>query len=234
MKITVDYFTLRFLKITAVFCVLSFTVFSQPTYWYGKPKPYKWLVGIGWSAIEDDGRGLCQPFDAAQSWNAEVFPTRLLIDRYLKYNLSAEFSGAYTMYKAGKLINDSINRAGLFLSFDLNCKYSFFRLVGVKWLDPYVSLGIGLTQRTALPQLYTGTINVGLGANFWFYKNFGLQLQTSGKIGIGGAGSSYMQHSASIVYKVVPQKRSYNSFSKKRYGWIQSKQRYKGKRRRTG
>lgn len=191
------------------------------------------MLGISWSAVEDDGRGVCQLFDVKQSWNATSFPSRIFIDRYFKYGLSAEFAGAYTEYTAGKLINDSTDYEGLFLSFDGNCKYSFYNLLGIPWLDPYTSLGIGLTQRNAFDKPYTFTANVSLGANFWVYKGLGIQLQTSGKIGITSPffkDGDYFQHSIGLVYKFQPAKGN-SGFNHKQYKWTHKKTKFKSSRK---
>lgn len=208
-------------------------LWSQPLAWMGKPKPYKWLIGVSWNAVDDDGRGFCQAFDVAQTWNMPSYPTRLVVDRYFKKGLSAEFSGAYNRYLTGKLINDSTNRSGMFLSFDLNAKYSFYDLQSTTWFDPYVSLGVGITQRTAIPQVLCPTVNVGAGVNLWIYKGFGVQLQTSGKFGLAGklfGENDYLHHSAGFVYKFKGERKS-NEFTNKRYNWTHKKQRYKSGRK---
>lgn len=224
------------MKAIIVLILLTFSsasLWAQPLAWMGKPKPYKWLVGVSWNAVEDDGRGFCQMFDVTQSWNMPAYPTRLVVDRYFKHGLSAEFSGAYNRYLAGKLINDSTNRSGMFLSFDLNAKYSFYDLQQTTWLDPYVSLGVGITQRTAIPQVLCPTANIGAGVNIWIYKGLGIQLQTSAKFGLAGklfAENDYFQHSAGIVYKFKGDRKS-NEFNKKHYKWTDKKQRYKSGRK---
>lgn len=212
---------------------VTHAVDAQP-YVLGNRKPYSWMIGVSWTAVEDDGRGLCQPFDVVQSWNYEYFPTRIFVDKYFKYGLSAEFSGAFVNYRAGKLINDSINRSGVFLALDLNCKYSFYPLITPRWLDPYVSLGIGMTQRTAMPGITSLTGNVGLGVNLFFYRGLGFQLQTSGKLALtGGAasGGNYVQYQAGLVYKFDSGARGRENFNKRRYKWINKKQKYKGNKR---
>lgn len=212
---------------------VTHTVDAQP-YVLGNRKPYSWMIGVSWTGVEDDGRGLCQPFDVAQSWNYEYFPTRIFVDKYFKYGLSAEFSGAFVNYRAGKLINDSINRSGVFLALDLNCKYSFYPLITPRWLDPYVSLGIGMTQRTSMPGITSLTGNVGVGVNLFFYRGLGFQLQTSGKLALtGGAlsGGNYVQHQAGFVYKFDSGARGRESFTKKRYKWTGKKQKFKGNKR---
>lgn len=192
------------------------------------------MIGVSWTAVEDDGRGLCQPFDVAQSWNYEYFPTRIMVDKYFKYGLSAEFSGAFVTYRPAKLINDTIGRSGVFLALDLNCKYSFYPLITPRWVDPYVSLGIGMTQRTPMAGVSALTGNIGLGVNLFFFRGLGFQIQTSGKFAFTGgtlAGGSYMQHNVGLVYKFNSGARGRENFSKKRYKWTNKKQKYKGNKR---
>lgn len=192
------------------------------------------MVGVSWTAVEDDGRGMCQPFDVAQSWNYEYFPTRIFVDKYFKYGLSAEFSGAYVNYRAGKLINGSTTSSGVFFAMDLNCKYSFYPLITPNWLDPYTSLGIGLTQRTTMPEVSTITGNFGLGVNMFFFRGLGFQLQTSAKFTFTGGipgGRNYLQHNLGLVYKFDSGNRGSDNFDKKRYKWTNKKVKYKGNKR---
>lgn len=221
---------------TFLFFLTSLIGFSQPLSWMGKPKPYKWMIGASWFAVEDDGRGFCQPFDIQQSWNSKSYPTRFFVDRYFKHGLSAEFAVGYTTYSNGKLINDSLNYQGFFLSVDANCKYSFYTLFNQKWLDPYTSLGIGMTQRSAFSNAYTATVNVGIGANFWIYKGFGIQAQTNGKIGLASPflhNSDYISYSLGIVYRFQESKPR-NTFSQKHYKWTTKKTHYKDPKKRRG
>jgi len=211
------------------FLTISSQVSAQPYDWYGEEKPYKWAFGLGWNFVEDDGRGFCQPFDAKQSWNGLAYPTRVTVDRYFKYGLSAEFAGAYTQYKMGKLIQDSTNFEGTFLSFDLNCRYSFYNLIVSTVVDPYVSLGFGYTQRTALdkPNAFTG--NGAIGVNFWVWKGLGINVQGSYKYAFsGGSNPDYCQYSLGLMYKIDGKDRSSNNFGKRKYKWIDKKQKYKG------
>ena len=211
--------------------LISVQATAQPLSWMGESKPYKWMFGIGWNAVDDDGRAFCQPFDVKQSWNYLPYPTRLNVDRYLKHGLSVEFAGCYNTYTAGKLINDSTNLSGLFLSVDFNCKYSFYNFMPVNWLDPYASLGVGGTHRDAYRTTFQPTLNAAVGANFFFYRGFGIQLQTSGKFGITSdfysTDADYLQHTIGFVYKTTTQQRK-GQGNKRRYGWTKKKYKYKG------
>lgn len=207
---------------------ISFKMSAQPYDWYGEEKPYKWAVGLGWNFVEDDGRGFCQPFDVKQSWNSLPYPTRLTIDRYFKSGLSAEFAGAYTQYKMGKLIQDSVNYEGMFLSFDLNCRYSFYNLITSTVLDPYASLGFGLTQRSMLDKPLAFTGNAAIGCNFWVWKGLGINTQISYKYAVTMSNNpDYMQYSVGLIYKFKGKEEG-NNFGQRKYKWIDRKMKYKG------
>ncbi|ASS47952.1 MAG: hypothetical protein A3D31_01330 [Candidatus Fluviicola riflensis] len=221
-----------------LFLITGLGSLAQPTWWMGQKKPYKWQVGISWNAVDDDGRDVCQPFDVKQSWNYPLFPSRIMVDRYLKKGLSLEFAGAYNNYTTDKLVNDTTGLSGLFISTDLNTKFSFYQLFyPMKWFDPYVSLGLGLTHRDAYSQTVTGNLNINVGFNFWIYRNWGLQLQTSGKLGINGqffnTNADYMQHSLGVVYKFT-ESRSHGSSNRKKYKWTKSRQKYRGGKKGKG
>lgn len=205
---------------------------GQPYSWYKKPKPYTWMFGAGYSAIDDDGRGFCQPFDVNQSWNYLVFPSKLTVNRYWNAGFSADFEGTYNTYSAGKLINDSVGYSGTFLAFDLNLDYSFAQFLRPQWFEPFVEFGIGMTQRTAFSAPYCMTANANLGMNFWMYKGIGIQLQTSGKFAVipfDLAGpNAYTQHSVSILYRIEPRQRGYSSSRKKKYKWTKARPKFKG------
>lgn len=215
------------------------TLFAQPLWWMGQKKPYKWQFGLGWNAVDDDGRTFCQPFDVKQSWNLPVFPSRIMADRYLGKGFSIEFAGAYNNYLPTKLINDTVGLSGTFISTDLNAKLSFYQLIGNGWLDPYVSLGIGATDRMSMyPKTFLSNANVAIGVNFWVWRNWGIQLQTSAKVGITSgfpnSNSNYMQHSAGIMYKIVGRENFHSSPNKRRYKWTKSNKYKGGKKRRNG
>lgn len=221
------------------FLLTGTTLFAQPLWWMGQKKPYKWQFGLGWNAVDDDGRAFCQPFDVKQSWNLPVFPSRIMVDRYLKKGFSIEFAGAYNNYLDTKLINDTVGLSGVFISTDLNAKLSFYQLIGLPWLDPYVSLGIGATDRQSMyPKTFLPNANASLGVNFWVWRNWGIQLQTSAKFGITSGfpndESDYLQHTAGIMYRVVDRNHFHSSPHKKRYKWTKSTKYKGGRKKRNG
>ena len=91
---------------------------AQPYKTIKSYKPYKWMIGLSWTAIDDDGRKVDGLFDYATSWNILPYPTRISLDRYFRYGWSAEASATYMEYLPGKLIQDTTGFSSLMFSFD--------------------------------------------------------------------------------------------------------------------
>lgn len=217
-------------------CSFLFTgkAIAQPISWMGETKPYRWQFGLGWNVVDDDGRGFCQTFDYKEVWNVPVFPSRVMADRYLKKGMSIELAGTFNQYKASKRINDTTGLSGNFLAIDANFKYSFYNMIGTTWFDPYVSAGVGITNRTVYssPLLLHSQLNGGV--NFWLFKGFGIQLQASGKLALTGGEflgkNDYLQYTAGIVYRTG----GFNGkddFQKKQYRWTKKKEKYKSNKK---
>lgn len=212
----------------------SFATFAQGGYLKFKGfKPYKWMFGVGWNVVDDDGHDFSYMFDYKTGWNFLPYPATLSVDRYLKKGFSIDATLAYNMYKADKEINLVRNKPGTFFSVDIQGKYSFYQfLQPTQWFDPYISIGIGATYRTSYAQTVVPTTNLALGMNFWV-KNFGLRLQTSGKLALVGniyaSDADYVHHSVSILYRVQGKEKRDKSFNNSKHGWVHKKSKYKGK-----
>tara|TARA_R110002072_G_scaffold302402_2_gene485173 strand:+ start:41880 stop:42572 length:693 start_codon:yes stop_codon:yes gene_type:complete len=197
-------------------------------------KPYKWMVGVSWSAIDDDGRQFEGIFDVA-NWNYMVFPTRITLDRYFRYGWSAEAVATYSQYLPDKLVNDSTNRGSTFFSFDLNGKYSFYQKYAprARWIDPYFTFGVGYTYRnSANVSPHVPTVNLGFGLNIWIVRSLGIQLHSNAKIGVYPGfwvtHTNYLQHSAGIVFRWGEGKKNSNGgFGRKKNKWTKKKPKYK-------
>lgn len=229
-----SHLSVRSMKLlfATIFSLSALWCAAQPYSWMGRPKPYKFMVGVGYAAIDDDGRNFCQPFDAKQSWHYLPYPTHILFDAYLNKGLSLDFSGTYMQYDATKLVNDTTGLSGMFIAIDAGLKYSFYDMIGTNWFDPYVSLGIGGTHRETYDPNFLFNANASVGFNFWIYRGFGLQLQTSGKFGITSSfyetDANYLQHTATLVYRFGEKKK--NTFNTKpRYKEYRKKRKYKGR-----
>ena len=225
-------------KLLILFSIIFvFTKLSAQPYKTIKPyAPYKWMIGVSWTAIDDDGRKIDGLFDYATSLNYLPYPTRVSLDRYFRYGWSAEASATYMTYLPGKLVQDTIGLAGLLFSFDVNGKYSFYTKYAprARWIEPYLTFGVGYTYRSnALVAQHVPTLNLGLGLNFWFTKNIGIQLNSSGKFGIypgfWDSHTSYFQHSAGIVFRFKSKSNNNNDFHRPKNKWTKENRRYKQK-----
>jgi hypothetical protein len=229
---------MNILKRTLLLTVMLVTVqaYAQPYKTIRPYKPYKWMFGIHWSAIEDDGNKFGGMFDVNQSWNLKPYPTMLTIDRYFLYGWSAELSANYGQYSGNRLVNDSLNVTGINFSADLNAKYSFYNLYApnARWIEPYIVAGAGFTYRTGSDaDQNVITANLGGGLNLWFADWIGIRLSSTAKFGVfpgfWDTPNNYLMYNAGIVFRTPDQ--STNSYSnKKRHKWTNKRSRkYKKK-----
>ncbi len=224
-------FRIKFYSSIALLCLFVSNSLAQPSSINRKKNPYSWMFGLSWNVVDDDGQAFSNLFDVKGSWNYLPYPTRISIDKYLKKGWSLEGMVAYNKYTSSKLINDTTGLSGIFVSGDFHVKYSFYRFFApTKWFDPYLSAGIGVTYRQVMSSAITPTCNIALGANFWFSKSWGLQVQTMGKLGLVSdiytSKTDYLQHTVGVVYRKQP-KRKHSRNNKKRYGWTKETQKYK-------
>ena len=206
----------------AILCLLIVGQFkAQPVKKVTEGNTYKWMFGLGWNALDDDGNA--GAFYSPENWHYNAYPSRFFVDRYLYNGWSCELSTAFNQYNANKLLNGQLGKTGIFFATDVNLKYSFYKLLKSGTIDPFVSAGLGLSIRNrddALVAPTTPTLNVMLGCNFWFSKVIGLQLQSGGKFGLTSpfmGKSNYMQHSAGLVFRFETLASQKSEFSKKRY-----------------
>jgi hypothetical protein len=222
----------RIVAIVLLFAV-NFSL-AQPSSINRKKNPYRFMFGLSWSAIDDDGNAFGNLFDYQGSWNYLPFPTRLSLDKYVRKGLSLEGIVTYNTYTTSKIINNTTGVSGIFVSGDFHMKYSFNRFMpsAAKWFDPYLSGGLGLTFRSVRDTPLNANVNLGFGMNFWLNQRWGLQLQTVGKLAlvsdIYASDADYIQHTVGIVYRMQPLKRPFKQ-GKAQYKWVHGKQHYKRK-----
>ena len=87
------------------FILMSNMTMAQPYKTLKQNKPYKWMFGIHWSIVEDDGYPFRNIFNPATSWNLRPYPTRLTVDRYIKSGWSIETAATFGQYVSGKIVN---------------------------------------------------------------------------------------------------------------------------------
>ena len=205
---------------------------AQPAALQTKKNPYKWMFGLCWSAVDDNGNAFGQLFDVGGSWNYEYFPSRFFFDRYIRKGWSIEGALVYNKYYSNIQIIVTSGLSGTFFSGDFNVKYSFNRFLrGAKWLDPYISMGLGVTYRTVREVPVTPTFQTNVGVNFWFSRRWGVQLQAAGKLALVAdiyeSDADYTNYTIGVLYRIDPKKRSSNYFSKRKHQWTNERQRFK-------
>jgi len=205
-----------------LFCFLSASVFAQPSAIEKNRDYYHWMLGAGWNFVDDDGNDLSNFFDINQSWHSVSLPSRFTADKYFYNGWSFEGALAFNYYDSDKLVNGSTGLSGIFLSTDINMKYSFLRLFYPSEIfDPFVSVGVGATYRQAMDGLFNTNLNVCGGLNIWITRTIGIQIQTSGKIALSSdilsTNKDYMQHSLGMVFKIYEPSITRSRFHKSRY-----------------
>lgn len=199
-------------------------------------KPYHWMIGVHWSAIDDDGKKFEGMFDLGPSWNFAPYPTRITVDRYFIYGWSMEVAATYNEYLPAKRVNDTTHLSSTFICFDVNGKYSFYNQYAprARWIEPYFTFGLGYTYRNnAAASMHTPTVNLGFGLNIWILKNIGFQFHSNGKLAVyptfWDTHDNYLQHNAGIVYRFKTGKQSNKEFHKRKHKWAHGNKRYKQK-----
>lgn len=232
-------------KLTLLLFLFSLnTLLAQKDYLKFKPyHPYTWMVGAGWSFVDNDGRPFSDFFDLKNGYSLHPYPTQVHVDRYFKYGLSVELTGSFNHFKGNTIVNvKTPNPSGNIWSIDLATRYSIYQFLYKKapWFDPYVAVGLGFTSIKTRDSIQAGiqnyaTLNGGIGVNFWI-RNFGIRLQGLMKFGIVENfyhnSSNYVHYSATLMYRFQQPERRDNSFSKAQHKWTRKKPgKYKGSSR---
>ena len=168
-----------------------------------------WVIGIGVNAVDffpvntadlknaGVGGNWFQEFaNLDDHYNIISSVSRLSVSKYLQNSFSVELAGSINKIESvGELAVNDLS----YFSLDAAVKYSTSGLLDTGKFDPYVVVGGGYTWYDSEG---AGTGNVGLGINYWFNDNFGLNAQSLYKHSFDDATLySHFQHSASVVFK---------------------------------
>lgn len=224
------------MRILASIILLSTTFFSwaQPYKTIKPYKPYKWMIGVHMSVIEDDGNKLGNPFDVQNTWHYLPYPSRITVDRYINYGWSVEGALSYNTYLDELRVDDTTGITGTNFSFDACAKYSFYNLYAprARWIEPYVNFGVSYTYRDALNEEHVPSLVLGAGLNIWVIRQLGFQFSSRAKLSgypfFWDSHASYFQHTAGIVFRTKDGK-SYSPSNKKQHKWTKQTRRYKRK-----
>ncbi|WP_350289658.1 OmpA family protein [uncultured Croceitalea sp.] len=162
-----------------------------------------WQIGFGINAIDTYPASASQLsealgqtssfgneyFNANDHWNILPSISYVSVSRYIGDGFSVGARGSLNRIdKLGDFGADDLSHYAV----DGTIKYNFTQ---GKKLDPFVEIGGGYTW---VDEIGAGTVNGGVGLNYWFSDNLGLSLQTQYKHAFEDYGVTHLQHLAGI------------------------------------
>ncbi|MDP3357740.1 MAG: OmpA family protein [Lutibacter sp.] len=166
-----------------------------------------WAIGIGVNAVDFYPTNVDIPtgyggwgdefFNAGDHYNILPAVSKISVGKYLADGFSLEAAG--TLNKISKMGDNSVSDL-MYFGLDGALKFNFGSILGeTAWFDPYVSVGGGYTW---LDKFGAPTANGGVGINFWFNDNIGLNVESKYKHVFDNADIlQHFQHSVGIVLK---------------------------------
>ncbi len=201
------------LTYTLLFCLLGAHLVSAQEWNHRHSRQYDndWSLGFGINGVSDSGLGISELFNDIDYWNFGN-PIYINAENYINNQFSVGFNLSFNKYKSKKRIDLQWileNNEASYVAFDFAIKYSFRDLLNSKKFEPYVFIGAGYTHigeykvyNTDQAILAKGrmTFNTGLGANYWFNSDWGINLNIAGKFGIGSTVTNQLQPSIGVLY----------------------------------
>ncbi len=147
---------------------------------------YKWAFGINWQYEDFNTVHLAFPdqFTNGQ-WQGYSFPSAISVGKNLNrsFNVFGQFGISQLDYYIMKDIKQDLS-SEKFWTGDLNLAYKFtngYILKELCWFDPYVYLGIGVSDIKDLNADKTTYFKqvTGIGINFWLTEKAGLNFQAA-------------------------------------------------------
>jgi hypothetical protein len=190
----------------------SFISFAQPAQLDRNKDSYNWMIGASWNLVS--------PMNDFSNIKGYQFPTRFFLDRHYYNGWSWEGAMAFGKFDTIAVRPDSMTANTSFFSLDANIRYSFQKMLyPSQSIDPYISYGLGLTNRSIFGTSVNA--NVAVGLNLWVSGNLGLQLQSAAKFALTSSimkpDKHYLQHTVGLVVRIPEGSITDNSFNKRRY-----------------
>ena len=174
-----------------------------------------WAIGVGFNAVDFfpigsslDGRAihnadattqggfLSEFFNLNDHFNLSNSLSRVSVSRYV--NDGFTFTAVGSINKIDKF-GDARVRQLSYVSVDGEIKYSFRKVFGNGWVDPYLGFGGGYTW---IGDIGFGTANGLAGFRFWLSDIFAIQLQSTYKHAFeDDFGVKHFQHSLGVTIK---------------------------------
>ena len=192
---------MKYLKV-ALLALLLITGFSNVN---AQDENNPWALGLGVNAVDfyptnsglvGHGNWFDEFVNAGDHYNILPSVSKLTVGRYLNDGFSIEAAG--TLNKITKVGDNTIAEV-TYYGLDGAVKYDLNKIIGDSWVNPYASVGGGYTW---LGNSGTATFNGGLGIDFWFSENVGLNLETKYKHTFESNNiAQHFQHSIGIIVK---------------------------------
>ncbi len=156
-----------------------------------------WQVGIGVNAIDVYPTGDVSSFgneffNVNDHWNIIPSVSYISVSRYIGDGFSVGARGSLNRIdKLGDVSVDDLSHYAI----DGTIKYNFLKNTK---LDPFLEVGGGYTW---VDEIGAGTVNGGVGLNYWFSDNFGVTVQSTYKHAFEDYGVKHFQHLAGFSIK---------------------------------
>jgi len=190
---------------TAITIVI--VLFAAMQHSYSQDQDNKWVIGIGVNVVDfyptnessaatgNNGGFFSGITNAKDHWN--VFLPTINVSRHIKNRFSADAS--LSINKISKIGDFEVDNLSYF-AVDIAAQYDI--LDSSKKLRPYVYAGTGYTW---VDSKGWGTINLGLGTNYWFNDKLGAKINAMYKH--SGEDKtikllSHFQYSLGVVFKL--------------------------------
>ncbi|MEM8998706.1 MAG: OmpA family protein [Bacteroidota bacterium] len=159
-----------------------------------------WQVSVGVNAIDvyptndndasyPTGNLFSEYFNVNDHWNIIPSLSYVSVSRYIGDGFSVGARGSLNkIEQLGDVAADDLS----YYSVDGTIKYNILKNTKI---DPFVEFGGGYTW---VDEIGAGTVNGGIGANYWFSDSFGVTLQTQYKHAFEDYGIQHFQHMAGI------------------------------------
>lgn len=162
----------------------------------------KWTVGVGVNVI-DNSSTADGVFFQSKDWNILPVISKFSIGYEVKENLTVAGEIALNKYSSNNQHNGSYDLASdvSFVGIDLNAKYNvdhFF--TDSKKFDASVIGGFGSFW---VDGVSNQSLNPGLALDFWLGEDYGIRLQTLGRVAFDNEkfGNNHIQHSIEFILK---------------------------------
>ena len=167
---------------------------------YAQDENNPWQVSFGVNAIDTwptnqpgQGAWFDEYFNVSDHWNILPSISTVAVSKYVGDGFSVGLRGSLNRIEnLGDTPVDDLSHYAV----DGTIKYNI-REAGKKF-DPFVEIGGGYTW---VEDIGAGTVNGGLGFNYWFTENLGVNLQSTYKHAFEDYGVKHFQHVAGLAIK---------------------------------